>query len=100
CTAVDDLGGLRFEWDPQKARANLRRHRVSFEEAASVFLDPLANREPDDEHSDDEPRWVLTGRSARTRLLVVSHTVREGRIRIISARRAEPQERRRHEEDT
>ena len=86
---------IRFAWDPRKASANLRRHRVSFAEATTVFSDDNAVFLDDPGHSDDEPRFVLLGLSERFRILVVSHTVRDrGRaLRIISARKAAQRER-------
>jgi hypothetical protein len=89
---------VTYEWDPAKAAANVKKHRVSFEEAASVFLDPAALTFWDPDHSEDEDREITIGRSARQRVLFVAHAGREGRIRIISARRATRQERRQHEE--
>lgn len=77
-----------YEWDPAKAAANIRKHSVSFEEAASVFLDPVALTFIDPDHSEDEERAITIGRSARGRVLFVAHTERRDRIRIISARRA------------
>ena len=86
---------IRFTWDPRKASANQRRHRVPFSEAETVFSDENAVLLDDAAHSDDEPRYVLLGLSERFRILVVSHTVRDrGRqIRIISARKATQRER-------
>jgi hypothetical protein len=91
-----------YEWDPQKAARNLRRHGVSFDEAITVFLDPLALTFDDPDHSVDERRFITIGLSIEQRLLFVAHADRsEDRIRIISARRAtrgeshEYQERRR-----
>ena len=86
---------MRFEWDDAKARTNLRKHGVDFDEAATVFRDDGARLIPDPEHSDDEPRFVLLGLSERLRLLVVVHAYREAdsSIRIISARKATPRER-------
>jgi uncharacterized DUF497 family protein len=83
-----------YEWDPAKAAANLKKHRVSFEEAASVFLDPEALTFWDPDHSDEEEREITIGRSARRRMLFVAHAERDDRIRIISARRATRRERR------
>ena len=77
---------MRFEWDPKKAAANLKKHGVSFQEAATVFGDPLAITFQDPDHSEDEERQVTFGLSLRKRLIVVSHTQREDRTRIISAR--------------
>lgn len=85
---------LRFEWNERKARANLRRHRVSFEEAQTVFFDDHAILIDDPEHSDTEERLILLGLSSNMRLLVVCHTYRRRGdvIRIISARRANAEE--------
>jgi len=81
---------LRFEWDPRRASANLRKHGVSFDEASSVFGDEQALVIPDPDHSDDEDRFVLLGLSSALRVLVVVHCFREEEdvIRIISARKA------------
>jgi uncharacterized DUF497 family protein len=87
-----------FQWDLGKARSNLRKHGVSFDEAASVFFDPLAVSGNDPDHSIDESRYVTFGLSSRGRLLAVIHTVRADSIRIISARRATRNERRLYEE--
>ena len=85
---------IRFEWDPPKAAANLRKHRVSFEEAKSVFYDEFAVQFFDDEHSSEEERFLLLGLSSGTRLLIVCHCEREhgAVIRIISARKATKRE--------
>jgi uncharacterized DUF497 family protein len=87
-----------YEWDPKKAKANLSKHRVSFEEAASVFLDPFAVTYPDPDHSGDEVREITVGHSARHRVIFLSHTQRKNRIRIIGARKATPRERKQYEE--
>ena len=87
-----------MSWDPRKARANLTKHGVDFAEAASVFRDPLSMTYPDPDHSQGEHRYVTIGESFRGRILVVAHADRESEIRIISARRATPRERRFHEE--
>ena len=81
---------MKFEWDPAKAAANLRKHKVSFMEAQSVFYDDFAIQFFDDGHSDDEERFIMLGMSSIARLLVVVHCERSrGQIvRIISARRA------------
>ena len=84
-----------FEWDPKKAAANQRKHRVSFEEARTVFEDDEALLIPDPDHSDDEERYILMGLSAALRVLVVVHcAVSDDVIRLLSARKAEPSERR------
>jgi len=77
-----------FEWDADKARSNLVKHRVAFEEAATIFLDPCSITIYDPDHSDDEDRFVTTGMSDRGRILTAVHVDRGRRIRIISARRA------------
>ena len=89
---------MRFEWEPRKAASNLRKHGVAFQEAATVFQDILALTGDDPDHSVDEDRMVTFGLSSRRRLLVVSHTVRRSRLRIISARPATPAERKIYEE--
>ncbi|MBZ5516878.1 MAG: BrnT family toxin [Acidobacteriia bacterium] len=89
---------MRFEWNAAKAAQNLRKHRVSFEEASSVFYDPLAVTGTDPDHSESEERLVTFGLSAEGRLLVVSHTERGEAIRIISARVATQIERQIYEE--
>ena len=85
---------IRFEWDASKATANLRKHRVSFEDAKSVFYDEFAVQFFDDEHSSDEDRFPLLGLSSGTRLLIVCHCERDDGevIRIISARKATQRE--------
>ena len=88
-----------FEWDPAKAAANLRAHGVSFEEAATVFQDPLAKVHSDPDHSESEPREILIGHSAQHRLLLVAFTDRQGKIRLISAREVTRRERRDYEEN-
>jgi uncharacterized DUF497 family protein len=85
-------------WDPAKALLNLGKHGVDFEEAATVFRDPLLLVRPDMEHSQDEERWIALGKSVRQLLLVVVHTENDRTIRIISARKAEPKERRQYEQ--
>jgi uncharacterized protein len=87
-----------YEWDPLKATANVRKHGVSFEEAASVFLDRAALTFVDPDHSEDEERAITIGRSARRRVLFVAHTERRDRLRIISARRATRREQEQYEE--
>ena len=89
---------LVFEWNPVKARINEAKHGISFEEAASVFGDPLSLMIMDPLHSVREERFVTVGTSHRGRLLVVVYADRGDRIRIISGRRATPQERRAYEE--
>jgi len=90
---------LRFVWDRDKAAANLRKHGVAFDEAATTFGDPLSITIPDPEHSIGEQRWLLLGQSIAGRLLVVAHTERGDEIGIISARPATRRERQRYEED-
>jgi hypothetical protein len=89
--------GLASEWNGGKAVSNLRKHGVSFEEAATVFGDPLSLTIPDPDYSDEDARFVLLDRSSRQRILVVIHTERRDNVRIISARRATRRERRDYE---
>ena len=86
---------LRFEWDSEKAAINLRKHKVSFEDAQSVFADENAKLIDDPDHSDEEDRFVMLGLSSSLRLLVVCHCYRAAGniIRIISARKADSVER-------
>jgi uncharacterized protein len=88
---------MRFEWDTEKAAENLRKHRVSFDEAATAFFDELSMTVPDPDHSVGERRFITMGASSRGRLLVVAHTERGSTIRIISARLASASERERYE---
>jgi uncharacterized DUF497 family protein len=88
---------MRFEWDPGKAKGNLRKHKVSFDEAITVFYDPLSVTFDDPDHSMNENRLVTVGYSGQGRLLVVSHTERGIAVLVISARLAGRDERRRHE---
>lgn len=89
---------MQILWDPRKATANLKKHRVSFEEASTVFLDGLAVTAADPDHSAGQLRWLTFGESVRSRLLVVSHTDEGDIIRIISARVATRREKRFYEE--
>jgi len=91
---------LGFEWDEDKAQANLKKHRVSFDEATTVFADPLSITILDPDHSADEQRYVDVGTSDKGRVVVVVYTERGGRLRIVSCRRATPSERRLYEEGT
>jgi uncharacterized DUF497 family protein len=77
-----------YEWDSSKAAANLKKHRVAFTEAATVFLDPLALTYQDPDHSEGEQRYITLGESTRGRVILVAHLDRGDGIRIISARRA------------
>ena len=90
--------GLDIEWDKEKARQNARKHRVSFEEAATALLDPLSRTAADPDHSIGEHRFISFGLSARRRLLVVSYTERGDSIRIINAREVTKHERDIYEE--
>ena len=87
-----------FKWDPAKAAANKKKHRVDFHEAASALEDPLSTTFPDPGHSSTERRFLTIGVCSRQRLLVVSHTEEGETVRIISARTAERRERRFYEE--
>lgn len=89
---------LRFEWDPEKAAANLAKHGVSFEEGLTVFSDPLARIFDDEDHSIQAAREIIIGHSTQHRLLLVCFTAREASIRIFSARRATRRERQDYEE--
>jgi uncharacterized DUF497 family protein len=91
---------VEFEWEPKKAAQNLRKHGVSFHEAASVFGDMLGTTVPDPDHSLDEERYLTIGMSERRRLVIVAHTARGERIRIISARTLTRTEREVYEEET
>ena len=88
---------LNFEWDEEKAEANLKKHRVSFEEASTVFLDPFSMTNPDPDHSLDEQRYIDIGSSDNGRVLIVVYTERGSNIRIISCRKATPSERKLYE---
>lgn len=87
---------MKFEWDPRKAAANERKHRVSFDEAMTVFGDWESITIPDPDHSEVEERFLVIGLSSRGRVLVVSHAERGENTRIISVRRADARERRKH----
>lgn len=89
---------LAFEWEPDKAVTNLRKHKVSFQEAATVFADDMSATVYDPDHSASETRFLTVGYSNRGRLLIVSHTDRGSRIRIISARMLKPSEQRQYEQ--
>ena len=93
-----------FEWDPYKAEQNVRKHKVSFERAAGVFLDPLAISIYDEEHSLDEDRWITIGKEQTNLILVIVHTFHEEnidncKIRLISARKATKKEIKQYEGD-
>ncbi len=87
-----------FEWDSEKERKNIRKHEVSFDEASSIFDDPMFITVIDEEHSTDEERYITIGLSNKNRLLLVAHTERDDRIRIISARKATKNEEKFYEE--
>lgn len=89
---------MNFEWDPPKASANVKKHGITFDEAATVFLDPMALSGPDPDHSLDESRYISFGMSSLGHLLAVSHTYRPDGIRLISARRVTRAERKLYEE--
>lgn len=90
---------MKFEWDPQKARLNRKKHGLSFEEAATAFGDPLSLTISDPDHSDEEDRYILLGQTSVGRLVVVVHTYRGEYIRIISARLATRRERSAYEDE-
>ena len=89
---------MKIEWDPKKAKSNLEKHGVSFEEAATALSDPMAATGADPDHSMTEERYVTFGVSEKGRLVVVSHTEKDETIRIISARKASKGERELYEE--
>lgn len=89
---------LSFEWDEEKAKANLKKHRVSFDEATTVFIDPSSITIPDPDHSADEQRYIDLGSSDKGRVLVVVYTERGSNIRIISCRKATSPERKLYDE--
>jgi uncharacterized DUF497 family protein len=89
---------MEFEWDPEKAKLNWRKHRVSFQEAIGVFGDPLSVTYDDPDHSWEEQRYLTLGTARSGHMLIVSHTDRAGGFRIISARRMTRRERKRYEE--
>jgi uncharacterized DUF497 family protein len=91
---------LEFEWDPKKAESNRTHHGIDFEEALTVFRDPLARIFDDEVHSENEVREIIIGYSAKRRLVLACFTVRDGRIRMISARKATRLERKDYEENT
>lgn len=88
-----------FEWDADKANANLEKHQVSFHDAATVFADPLSKTFPDPEHSEGERRFLTIGASGSGALLVIAHTEKDDTFRIISARRVTRHERKFYEEE-
>ena len=92
-------GQGRFEWNPDKAKSNIGKHRVTFEEAMSAFRDPLSLTTPDLDHAELEDRLILMGLSDRQRLLVVVYMERGETLRLISARAADPDERKEYEEE-
>ena len=89
---------MTYEWDARKAKGNRQKHQISFEDAATVFLDPLALTFPDPDHSRGEEREITIGRSSRQQIVFVSHCQRGDNIRIISARRTTRGERKQYEE--
>jgi hypothetical protein len=84
---------LIFEWDEIKAKSNFKKHNVSFEEGKTIFNDPFLFTFPDDKHSEYEERFVNIGLSVQKRILILTHTERKGKIRIISCRKATSRER-------
>jgi hypothetical protein len=89
---------LAFEFDPAKAASNLTKHGVSFDEAVTVFDDPLSSTLPDDQHSEDERRFITVGLSTKQRLLFVVYTETDSRIRLIGARLTTATEREQYEQ--
>ena len=90
---------LKFEWDSNKAKSNQKKHGISFEEAKTVFQDPLSINFDDPDHSIGENRYIIMGLSSEGRYLLVSHTERENKIRLISARLLTSKERRDYERE-
>jgi uncharacterized protein len=90
---------MQFTWDKRKAASNLKKHGISFAEAASVLGDPMSVTFPDPDHSTDEERFITIGQSATGRVMLVAHADRAGAIRIISARKATRAERNYYEEN-
>jgi uncharacterized protein len=90
---------VNFEWDPGKARQNRRKHRISFQEAATVFGDPLALTYSDPDHSQSEQRFITVGMSSAGRVLIIAHVDRNENIRIINARKTTQRERKYYEEE-
>ena len=91
---------MKFEWDPRKAAANVRKHGVSFVDAITVFADPLAKIHDDPDHSEAEAREIIVGHASAGLLLLVSFQERDDSVRIISARQATNRERHEYEEET
>ncbi len=89
---------MKFTYDPRKAASNLRKHRVSFDEAITVFADPLRAQWPDEEHSFEEGRFITLGQSTRQRILFVVYTESDSTVRLIGARVATANERHLYEE--
>ena len=90
---------VQFEWDSKKGKANLASHGIAFEEALTVFADPMARIFEDEEHSEEEPREIIIGHSIKRRLVLVCFAARGTKIRIISARKATRIERKDYEEN-
>ena len=88
-----------YEWDPKKAKANLRKHGVSFEEALTAFADPLARIFDDEDHSVEEQREIIVGYSVKERLLIVCFTAQGESVRMFSARKATRREKKEYEEN-
>jgi uncharacterized DUF497 family protein len=89
---------LSFEWDEDKAKANLKKHRVGFDEAITIFTDPFSMTIHDPDHSADEQRYIDIGSSDQGRVLVVVYTERGSNIRLVSCRKSTPSERKRYEQ--
>jgi hypothetical protein len=89
---------LTFEWNEVKAKANFKKHKVKFEEGKTIFNDPFLFTFPDSKHSGNEERYINIGLSANGRVIILTHTERQGKIRIISCRKATTRERRFYEE--
>ncbi len=95
---MNDLNELQFEWDEEKAKVNLKKRSVGFDEGATIFNDPLIITITDQAHSDTEQRNISLGISVKGHLLIVVHTERNEKIRLISCRKATPHERKTYDE--
>ncbi len=90
---------MRFEWDKEKAKSNIKKHKITFDEAVTIFYDPVSATFTDPDHSINEYRFITIGCSNQGKLLVVCHIDRDEVIRIISVRQATPKERKKHENE-
>ena len=89
----------QFEWDRKKSESNFRKHGISFYEAQTVFIDEFSISNPDPDHSEDEERYILIGKSNKNRILIIAYTERRDKIRLINARKATRSEQKKYEEE-